>query len=121
MGAILIWLSHDIEMEQAFEMQGEISKRVAAQIDAYLHLVEHEMRLAARVNPIMDMAPAAQRKVISRLRSFHNPDHEEIYDEAALMDRRGRVAALASRTNVYNGGDTATEPLGMNSRFHLRN
>ena len=110
MGAILIWLSHDIEMEQAFEMQGEISKRVAAQIDAYLHLVEHEMRLAARVNPIMDMAPAAQRKVISRLRSFHNPDHEEIYDEAALMDRRGRIAALASMTNVYNGaghGDRA--------------
>lgn len=103
MGMSLVWLSHDIEMKQAIEMQNEVSRRVAAQIEAYLHLVEHELNLAARINPIMDMAPAAQRKVISRLRSFHNPDHEEIYDEVALMDRKGAVAAIASRTIVYNG------------------
>ncbi|MBI5235581.1 MAG: HAMP domain-containing protein [Deltaproteobacteria bacterium] len=105
MGMILIWLSHDVEMEQALELQDEISRRVAAQIDAYLHLVEHELNLAARINPIMDMAPAAQREVVSRLRSFHNPDHEELYEEAALMDKKGRVVALASRVNVYGNAD----------------
>jgi tryptophanyl-tRNA synthetase len=48
-GIVLAWQSHITQQQQALRLQREVAQRVAAQVGAFLHEPENQLRLVSQV------------------------------------------------------------------------
>lgn len=105
MGSILIWQSYQVQKEQAIELQREISVRAAEQIGYYIHSLEDELGLMARVSDLTNLAHEQQITVLSKIRSYKNYFHGDVFNEIVLIDDKGKELARVSRVTVYTDED----------------
>ena len=105
LGIVITYQSYMMQKEQAEELQQEISKRALVQITNYFDALEDELRMAAKVNNIANLAYEQQYEILSRIRSYKNDWHKDVFNELVLLDSRGRERMRRSRERVYTKHD----------------
>jgi hypothetical protein len=99
-GSVLTKHSFDAQAQQALVLQGEVARRVAAEVKAFIETIVSDLEVVAEVENIQKADAARQAQILADLLA-----HEDIYDAVTLLDRAGREKLRFSRLEVVSAGD----------------
>jgi len=94
-GLGLGWRNYAVQEQQALQLQGEMTRRVAAEVRGFFHQIESEMRLAAKSRARLSTDPERQQVVLASLIA-----HQRAFEELTLLGRDGRQLAHVLRSQV---------------------
>lgn len=94
-GLVLVLVSFSFQYNQALSKQGEVARRVATELNAFISKLEAELRTAAK--ELRGLNPEQQANLLARL-----PSYPQIFDELILTDSRGAEILYLSRLAVFD-------------------
>jgi PAS domain S-box-containing protein len=94
-GAILAWKSFTTQAQQTLIIQGEMAKRVATEVKAFLDGLESELRLVNQIQGLQNLDWEAQRNVLAGLLA-----HQNAFESLDLLDSQGQEQVRIARSIV---------------------
>jgi hypothetical protein len=85
--------SYLTQQQQALRLQREVVQRVAAQVTAFLHEPENQLRLVSLVQGLPTLDRDKQRGILSELLPY-----QRVFEELVLLDRQGHEQIRISRS-----------------------
>jgi methyl-accepting chemotaxis protein len=101
-GIVLGWRSFTTQEQQAFTLQREVARRVAAQVQAFFAKLEDEMRFTSQVQGLQKLDHEAQQSILSELLSY-----QSAFEELILLDSQGQEHVRVSRSGFPALGSRA--------------
>ncbi len=94
-GLVLVLVSFSFQYNQALSKQGEVARRVATELNAFISKLEAELQTAAK--ELRGLSAEQQQNLLARL-----PSYPQIFDELILTDSRGAEIVYLSRLAVFD-------------------
>jgi len=101
LGAFLLWQNIEVQLQQAKEMQGKLTRLASHEVQSHIH--EHEFSLLSfiRITNLMDLERKQQRLMLSKLLFTAAEKYQRgNFHDVVLLDNRGKVLAHVSRDIV---------------------
>jgi len=89
---VLAWQSYITQEQQALRLQREVAQRVAAQVSAFLHEPENQLRFVSQVEGLPKLDRDKQRGILSELLPY-----QRVFEELVLLDHKGHEQIRVSR------------------------
>lgn len=94
-GLVLVLVSFSFQYNQALSKQGEVARRVATELNAFISKLGAELQTAAK--ELRGLNPQQQANLLARL-----PSYPQSFDELILTDARGAEILYLSRLAVFD-------------------
>jgi PAS domain S-box-containing protein len=104
-GGILSWQSFIAQLKQAQELQHQIAKHTLEEILFLIHEQEHELRVIAKTNNLMNLGRDQQYKILSKYRSHKGAWLKDVINDLIILDRKGLVKNHVSRLSIITSAD----------------
>lgn len=95
-GLVLTWGAYNTQRTQLVNLQQEVAHRVAAEVNAFMHSLETDLLVTAKVSNLLSRPQKEQKQILSQLRTVGNRTSQNIYVELALLDVNGQEMARSS-------------------------
>ena len=99
-GVILIGRGFAFERTQALDFQGQIARRAAAEVDAFLRNVENDLNLLNSEIRSLEQPDNAQQLSLL-LDKFNVGPYRDVYEEFILLDGQGQEQLRLSRLKIF--------------------
>jgi PAS domain S-box-containing protein len=109
-GLFISWRIYKGQLRQTMELQQEVANRAINEILLAMHEHEDKFISLTRLFNLLELEEKQLKTVLSKMRSHKDLLHQDIIDELALFDDRGRMLASASRTGIGPAPDPAAWP-----------
>ena len=96
-GAALIWVGRDVQIQHITSLHREVAEEVALTISSYLDNARNVLRVFAQTHDLMALDPSSQQAVLQEV-LLSQPG---VFEDVALLDRSGQEVARVSRFHTF--------------------
>lgn len=96
-GIILALRAYTVQQTQALDLQGEVARRVSAEVTTFIQEREKELRLISEVRGLPELDREQQHDLLSALMSSQG-----VYEELTLLDSQGQEAVRLARREIIS-------------------
>lgn len=100
-GIIVTYQSYVTQTEHALQIQRGVSERAKDRVLSYIHGLETELALSAKISKILESDQDQQFLILSGIQTYQNADHRDVFNDLILLDSKGKETSRISRTVIH--------------------
>lgn len=95
-GLVFVGRSYSVQRRQTLNLQDEVARRVATQVEAFIHERETELHVTHRIRRFDDLSRDERQAVLAELLAY-----QSAFDSIILLSAQGEELTSVSRLSVY--------------------
>lgn len=103
-GMIVGYLSFKTQLAQTFIYQREVNQLALIKVKNFFTSLEGPVKIIFYLKDMRLMTPAQHEELLSMIIHYNDPDFDNVFEEAALFDRSGKMLDWQVHHNAHAGG-----------------